>query len=56
MYISKMKLSRRTMLRGMGAALSLPLLEAMVPALTAAPKPVTRFGAIFTPLGQRPGY
>ncbi len=56
MFISKMKLSRRMMLRGMGATLSLPLLEAMVPALTAAPKPITRFGAIFTPLGQRPGY
>src|SRR3954453_8416902 len=56
MFISKMKLSRRTVLRGMGAALSLPLLEAMAPALTAAPPPVTRFGAIFTPLGQRPGY
>src|SRR5438552_17870280 len=56
MFISKLKLSRRSMLRGMGATLSLPLLEAMVPALTAAPKPLTRFGAIFTPLGQRPGY
>jgi hypothetical protein len=44
------------MLRGIGATLSLPLLEAMVPALTAAPTPITRFGAIFTPLGQRPGY
>ena len=33
MFISKMKLSRRTMLRGMGATLSLPLLGAMVPAL-----------------------
>ena len=56
MFISKMKLSRRTVLRGMGATLTLPLLEAMVPALTAAPTPITRFGAIFTPLGQRPGY
>jgi len=56
MFVSKMKLSRRTVLRGMGATLTLPLLEAMVPALTAAPKPITRFGAIFTPLGQRPGY
>src|SRR5437867_6241626 len=56
MFISKLKLSRRTVLRGMGATFSLPLLEAMVPALTAAPKPITRFGAIFTPLGQRPGY
>jgi hypothetical protein len=56
MFISKMKLSRRTVLRGMGATLALPLLEAMVPALTAAPTPIARFGAIFTPLGQRPGY
>ena len=56
MFISKMKLSRRTLLRGMGAAISLPMLEAMVPALTAAQKPITRFGVVFTPLGQRPGY
>src|SRR4051794_40325733 len=56
MFISKMKISRRAVLRGVGAALSLPMLEAMLPALTAAPKPTTRFGAIFTPLGQRPGY
>ncbi|HXD74719.1 MAG TPA: DUF1552 domain-containing protein [Vicinamibacterales bacterium] len=40
----------------MGAALSLPVLEAMVPALTAAPRPISRFGVVFTPLGQRPGY
>ncbi len=56
MFISKMKLSRRTVLRGMGAALSLPMLEAMVPALSAAPAPVTRFGVVFVPLGERPGY
>ena len=41
MFISKMKLSRRTVLRGMGATLTLPLLEAMVPALTAAPTPLS---------------
>src|SRR5215510_9330978 len=60
MFITKMKLSRRTVLRGMGATLSLPLLEAMVPALTAtaqtAANPIKRFGAIFVPLGERPGY
>src|SRR5215468_8016009 len=56
MFISKMKLSRRTMLRGMGAALSLPMLEAMMPALTAAQKPISRFGVVFVPLGKRPGY
>src|SRR5262245_37654751 len=56
MFISKMKLSRRTVLRGMGAALSLPMLEAMVPALSAVPKPTSRFGVVFVPLGKRPGY
>src|SRR4051812_10330281 len=44
MFITKKHLSRRTMLRGMGAAVSLPLLESMLPAATplrqtaAAPK------------------
>ena len=60
MFITKMKLSRRSVLRGMGAALGLPLLEAMVPALTpivkTAGNPAKRFGAIFVPLGERPGY
>ncbi len=48
MIITKMKLSRRTVLRGLGATLALPLLDAMVPALTAIGKtaaaPVRRFG------------
>jgi hypothetical protein len=56
----KMSLSRRTMLRGIGATLALPLLDAMVPAFTAtartAANPVRRFGAVFVPLGERPGY
>jgi Protein of unknown function (DUF1552) len=60
MFISKTKLSRRMVLRGVGAALGLPLLEAMIPALTPVVKtagnPVKRFGAIFVPLGERPGY
>src|SRR5262249_17532784 len=60
MFITKAKLSRRTVLRGMGATLSLPLLEAMVPALTpvvkTAANPIKRFGAVFVPLGERPGY
>ena len=55
MYISKMSLHRRTFLRGMGAAIALPLLDAMVPALTplakAAAAPKTRFGAIYIPNG-----
>ena len=35
MFITKMALPRRTFLRGMGVTLALPLLDAMVPALTA---------------------
>ena len=60
MFITKTKLSRRAVLQGVGAALGLPLLEAMIPALTPVVKtagnPVKRFGAIFVPLGERPGY
>jgi len=35
MIISKKSISRRTVLRGMGVTLALPLLDGMVPALTA---------------------
>ena len=35
MYLTKKHLSRRTMLRGLGVSLALPLLDSMVPALTA---------------------
>ena len=60
MFISRMALPRRTVLRGIGAALALPLLDAMVPALTqtvkTAANPPRRFGAVFVPLGERPGY
>jgi hypothetical protein len=56
----KKNLSRRTVLRGMGAAIALPFLESMVPALTptarSAANPVTRFGVVFVPLGERPGH
>ena len=51
MLITKMALPRRTFLRGVGAMVALPLLDAMVPALSAiartAAKPVPRFGAIY---------
>jgi predicted component of type VI protein secretion system len=60
MIITKKHLSRRTVLRGMGAAIALPLMESMMPALTAsartAANPQRRFGMIFVPLGERPGY
>jgi hypothetical protein len=55
MFITKMSLPRRTFLRGMGAALALPLLDAMVPALSAAAdtaaKPVRRLGFVYLPNG-----
>ena len=55
MFISKMSLPRRTFLRGVGATVALPLLDAMVPAFTAigrtAAAPRLRFGAIYVPNG-----
>jgi hypothetical protein len=55
MYISKKHLSRRTVLRGLGATVALPLLDAMVPAQTAlaqtAAAPTLRFGTIYVPHG-----
>jgi hypothetical protein len=59
MLITKKFVSRRTILRGAGAALGLPFLEAMAPALATAQtaaNPVTRFGVVFVPLGERPGH
>jgi hypothetical protein len=55
MIILKKSLSRRTVLRGIGATVGLPLLDAMVPALTAqartAASPGRRFGAVYVPHG-----
>ncbi len=55
MFVTKKSLSRRTALRGIGACLSLPLLDAMVPAATAAAAtpaaPVRRLGFTFIPMG-----
>ena len=56
MFITNRALSRRTILRGIGGALALPFLDSMVPALGAAPTPIRRFGAVFVPLGERPGF
>ena len=60
MFVSKQSLSRRTVLRGLGATMALPLLDAMVPALTplarTAAAPVRRFGAVFVPMGERPSH
>jgi hypothetical protein len=53
--ITKKALPRRTFLRGMGTTLALPLLDAMVPSMTAlaatAAKPVRRLGFVYIPMG-----
>jgi len=55
MIITKMSLPRRTVLRGLGATLALPLLDAMVPAASAlaqtAARPTKRLGFIYIPNG-----
>src|SRR6476659_9885088 len=55
MLVTQKHLSRRTVLRGVGTALALPLLDAMAPALRAdrltAAAPVRRLGFIVYPLG-----
>ncbi|MDE0828530.1 MAG: DUF1552 domain-containing protein [Vicinamibacterales bacterium] len=59
MIITKLSLPRRTFLRGMGTALALPLLDAMVPAATAlaqtAASPTKRLGFIYIPNGANMG-
>lgn len=55
MFITKKHLSRRTVLKGTGVALSLPLLDAMLPARTAlaktAAKPTMHMGFMYIPMG-----
>ncbi len=55
MIITKRALPRRTVLRGIGATLALPLLDAMVPALSASTRtaaaPVRRLGFFYVPNG-----
>ena len=50
MILTTSPLPRRTFLRGMGASLALPLLDAMVPRLGAA-TPVRRLGFVYIPMG-----
>src|SRR5512138_478371 len=55
MFITKKAIRRRTFLKGAGATLALPLLDAMIPAATAwartPAKPVPRLGFVFIPMG-----
>src|SRR5579871_1624805 len=52
MIITRKALSRRAMLRGMGAAIALPLIDSMTPALSAAVPAVNRFGVVYVPNGM----
>jgi len=60
MFISKKHLSRRTLLRGAGTAIALPLLDSMIPAHTAlaqtAANPAPRMGYIYIPHGATMAY
>jgi Protein of unknown function (DUF1552) len=55
MFITKKYLNRRTVLRGAGAMIALPLLDAMIPAATAlantAAKPLVKLGFVYFPHG-----
>ena len=55
MIVTKKAISRRTILRGVGATVALPLLDAMIPALTAQvktpAKPIRRLGVVYHPNG-----
>ena len=56
MNIFKKTLPRRTVLRGLGASLALPLLDSMVPALSSASaqvaQPAKRLGVVYVPNGM----
>ena len=55
-FLTSKSLTRRTVLRGIGASLALPFLEAMVPSAKAAAKPVRRFLTFYVPNGMAMEY
>ena len=59
-YLTAKSLPRRRVLRGLGAAVALPLLDAMIPAFSrrarAASKPAHRFQAFYVPNGMAMEY
>src|SRR5215469_3154544 len=54
--MTRKSLPRRTILRGLGTTMALPFLEAMLPPLRAAVKPVHRFQAFYVPNGMAMEY
>lgn len=59
-FVTQKALPRRTLLRGMsrgfGAAIALPFLDAMAPAMRAAAKPIHRFQTFYVPNGMAMQY
>ena len=51
MFITRKQLPRRTFLKGLGTAIALPMLDAMTPALAAAPKLPVRLAFLYVPNG-----
>ena len=51
MFVTKKHLARRTFLKGAGAAVALPLLDAMVPAFASNVKQNPRIGFVYVPHG-----
>ena len=60
MFLTRRSVARRTLLRGAGAAIAMPLLDAMVPAATATagtvadPVRLRRLGYVYMPMGYNP--
>ncbi len=56
MILTQKAMPRRTFLRGLGAAVGLPMLDSMVPALSAhaaaAADPIRRLGYVYIPMGM----
>ncbi len=55
-FLTAKSLPRRTVLRGLGASVALPFLNAMLPPLRAAAKPAHRFQAFYVPNGMAMEY
>ena len=55
-FVSGKALSRRALLRGVGAALALPMLDAMTPAFANAPERIHRFQTVYIPNGMAMEY
>jgi hypothetical protein len=55
-FLESRSLSRRTVLRGIGATIALPFLDAMVPAAKAAARPANRFLTFYVPNGMAMEY